>query len=1018
MRWLPVLLICIVLGPVSAQAQVVVEHLTGRETQGYRDGFGTQARFSSLNGIWADASNVFISDEGNRVIRKLTIATGEVSTFAGTPQDGTSFAPGSMWGDGISLYVIDSYFWIHELHLGSGTIISSVNATYNMPPSTRPISPFEIRGNSANLYALYGPQCCTPPDPNAASIREISRSTGEGPFLNFPHDNGNPKGLWADDEFLYVTFVTSDTVTMQRMNLVTREWEKIFQSLLPIKGPSGFFSFIPLSHLWSDNQGHFFFTAWGALLRIDILNGRMTQITSGSDIGPIWGVGEHLFACGTYDVLDIDIPTGEVRTIAGIPRVLQSSSNPLSEVHGVKGSGSFLYAISGYALCKVSTRTRGIQLLAGSPTEQGVLDGRGSAARFSSPGAVWANDQYVYVGEFVFGGAPKLRRVDVQTGDVITIPTDLPTNLSINAAWGDGNYLYVPDHSTLIYQIDVRTGAHSTFATGLVRPSAIWGDSDYLYTFDGDCSTLRKVNRNSRAAQAVATLSSCAAGGITGDGQLLYVTDGPTVRSVDPGTGQVLTIAGNPRFSGTEDGNGTDARFLSPGSIWSDGTNLYVQDSDSIRRIVLTHTRATVQFDFPESGADYWKTARPSDPMVMGYGRVRLNTGSSTVGAVAVFSSRPNGVLVSEASVPAVAPIQQGRIYVEVNGSTNTGIAMANANDQPAAISFYFTDSSGVNFGSNSMTVAANSQISTFLNEPRATTFTFSSSVPVGVIALRGYMNERSEFLMTTLPVVPLTASTSPSSVLIPHYADGGGWQTRVLLVNPTDTAMRGIVEMDSTSSYTIAPRSSVSVVSPGTSPTLRMGTIRITAVPFSSTPAVSAVFSFRESGVVVTETGIPTKQIGRSFRMFAQTGRVRTGVAVANASSTTGTVEFDVLDADGQLIASSMHVTLSASSRLSLFIDEIPGLTGLPADVRGVLKIASDVPVSVMGIRSQYNERNEFIMSTTPVFSDATPASVIDAIFPDIVSGGGYTTEFLLLSGSGRGMGVVEFSSPLPIQQ
>ena len=88
-------------------------------------------------------------------------------------------------------------------------------------------------------------------------------------------------------------------------------------------------------------------------------------------------------------------------------------------------------------------------------------------------------------------------------------------------------------------------------------------------------------------------------------------------------------------------------------------------------------------------------------------------------------------------------------------------------------------------------TVAPNSQISAFwdqaplVSEARdlsgVRTFTFTSSVPVGVTALRGYTNERGEFLITTLPVVPLdTAKASmPFSLYVfPQLADGGGYTT------------------------------------------------------------------------------------------------------------------------------------------------------------------------------------------------------------------------------------------------
>jgi uncharacterized protein YjiK len=52
--------------------------------EGYLDGTGTATKFKGVNGIAVDSSgNVFVADEGNAVIRKITSA-GVVSTFVGT----------------------------------------------------------------------------------------------------------------------------------------------------------------------------------------------------------------------------------------------------------------------------------------------------------------------------------------------------------------------------------------------------------------------------------------------------------------------------------------------------------------------------------------------------------------------------------------------------------------------------------------------------------------------------------------------------------------------------------------------------------------------------------------------------------------------------------------------------------------------------------------------------------------------------------------------------------------------
>jgi len=78
--------------------------------------------------------------------------------------------------------------------------------------------------------------------------------------------------------------------------------------------------------------------------------------------------------------------------------------------------------------------------------------------------------------------------------------------------------------------------------------------------------------------------------GITTDGTNLYVADydNHLIRKIVISTGVVTTLAGT-GSSGSVDGTGTSASFSSPTGITTDGTNLYVADTNNnlIRKIVL-----------------------------------------------------------------------------------------------------------------------------------------------------------------------------------------------------------------------------------------------------------------------------------------------------------------------------------------------------------------------------------------------------------------------------------------------
>ena len=96
-----------------------VTTLAGSGTAGFLDATGTSAQFNFPNGVCSDgAGNLFVGDESNFRIRKIVIATGVVTTLAGTSSSGfldatgtaAQFAsPRGVWSDGAgNLFVGDA----------------------------------------------------------------------------------------------------------------------------------------------------------------------------------------------------------------------------------------------------------------------------------------------------------------------------------------------------------------------------------------------------------------------------------------------------------------------------------------------------------------------------------------------------------------------------------------------------------------------------------------------------------------------------------------------------------------------------------------------------------------------------------------------------------------------------------------------------------------------------------------------------------------------------------------------
>ncbi len=421
-----------------------------------------------------------------------------------------------------------------------------------------------------------------------------------------------------------------------------------------------------------------------------------------------------------------------------------------------------------------------------------------------------------------------------------------------------------------------------------------------------------------------------------------------------------------------------------------------------------------------------------SSASTVGYSRIQPGDASTTPSGVAIFGFRADGILVSEAGVPASTTRLSGRIYAEVAGAINTGIAIVNPSSQDATISFYFTDTLGANFGDGSLTLGANQQIARFLDQAPFNgasvggTFTFTSDVPVAVVALRGLTNERSEFLITTLPVAPL-ASASTDTLLFPHFADGNGWTTEVMLVNPTDAVLTGAVTFMGTGSgtsaanpvtlalddgrsgsefaYSIEPRTSVRLRSSNPA-SVQTGSIRVTPSSGSTTPAGLSVFSLSSGGVTVAEAGVPAGTSGTGFRVYAETagtpgqvGSVRTGMAITNTAGSQTTVTFALTELDGTTIAMSASVDVPPLGQVAQFIDELFPALGTPFS--GIVRVTSDNAVGIVGLRARTNERGDFLITTTPPSNETAASTNAETFFPHFADAGGWTTQFILFSGS-----------------
>ena len=375
-----------------------------------------------------------------------------------------------------------------------------------------------------------------------------------------------------------------------------------------------------------------------------------TGVTFNSPQGPAVDSAGNLYVA---DYLGATIrkitPAGVVTTIAGTASATGSADgsgaaarflNPSSVA--VDSAGNLYVADSGNNTIRKITSAGVVTTFAGTVGSAGITDGVGTAARFNKPRAVVIDSSgNLFVADYNNNCIRKITSSGTVTtfagnsaafGSADGVGTaatfSLPAGLTIDPS---GN-LYVADTSNNTIRKITSAGAVTTLAgsasagAGKVDgagsaarfnlPTGLTLDnSGNLYVADLGNELIRKVT----PAGVVTTVAGAGgtSGTLDGSGFILnpalfsgpssaatdssgnvYVADTTThvIRKVTP-AGVVTTLAGTARSSGTTDGNGSAARFSSPGGVALDGSgNVYVADTGNhtIRKITAAGDVSTL----------------------------------------------------------------------------------------------------------------------------------------------------------------------------------------------------------------------------------------------------------------------------------------------------------------------------------------------------------------------------------------------------------------------------------------
>ena len=171
----------------------------------------------------------------------------------------------------------------------------------------------------------------------------------------------------------------------------------------------------------------------------------------------------------------------------------------------------------------------------------------------------------------------------------------------------------------------------------------------------------------------------------------------------------------------------------------------------------------------------------------VGYAVIEADPDSALPVATALFSFRnADGILVSEAGVAAVEPIQRGRIFVD--GGVPTGLALANPGDTDIKAVLTLRDSLGTQINQTELMLPAGQHTAQFVSElfgelpdgfVGSVTFEVDGSGSLAALTIRQGTNAHGEPLLATLPVADLSESQQVTifgandSIVFPHIGAG-----------------------------------------------------------------------------------------------------------------------------------------------------------------------------------------------------------------------------------------------------
>lgn len=213
-------------------------------------------------------------------------------------------------------------------------------------------------------------------------------------------------------------------------------------------------------------------------------------------------------------------------------------------------------------------------------------------------------------------------------------------------------------------------------------------------------------------------------------------------------------------------------------------------DQESRGRVrLLGNGSIEIPYDIPPHGVQTIDTGGPNP--IDGYAEVSADEGSASTEAIAFVQLKSASGLISETAVPQVTASVASRVLIEETPGLQTQLNLVNPNTDATDVTFTLIDRYGSTISSATVTLPAGSYSSESADDlfPSISLgflgqIEIEASAGFVAIAMRSTLNARNDTVIASLPAVHAVSQTT-TSLVFPDVVIGGGFSTRLILMNP-----------------------------------------------------------------------------------------------------------------------------------------------------------------------------------------------------------------------------------------